>query len=520
MSKKIFNVVKRNSPKRNAFDLAHERKFSCNMGDLVPIMCEEVVPGDSFRNRTEFILRLAPLVAPMMHRVNVYTHFFFVPNRLVWDEWQDFITGGVDGTLSPVHPYITTGLLDTVDGLDVGGVADYLGLHVNQADIPGSGTVNSLPLRAYQLIFNEFYRDPNLETELAINKESGAEDTGDSIILAALRKRCWEHDYFTSALPWTQRGNEVSLPLGTEAPLLYDYTQGETVLRNTATGGIYAGTSPSNTQAINDGDLRADGYTLDVDVTSHTTADLANATSATLNDLRTAVHLQRWLERNARSGSRYIEQMFSHFGVMSSDARLQRPEYLGGGKSPVVVSEVLQTGETGTNPQGNLAGHGIAVGNTHEFKKFFEEHGFVIGIMSVMPRTAYGQGVRRFFTKTDKFDYFWPEFAHLGEQEVYTREIWYDNDVADTDVFGYSSRYAEYKFVPDSIHGDFYGTLDHWHMARQFSALPQLNESFTRSNPTHRVFADTTPTNHKVYVQCYNDLKALRPMPTFGTPTF
>lgn len=520
---KLFNQVKNARVKRNAFDLSHERKFSMNMGDLVPILCEEVVPGDSFKLNTEVMMRLAPLVSPMMHRVNVFTHFFFVPNRLVWDEWQLFLTGGEGGLESATVPYFDLTDVNSAARLTEGSLADYLGVQSLSLETHTDGNINALPFRAYQLIYNEYYRDQNVETPVNINKDSGEDDLWNETM--TLRRRMWEKDYFTSAFTETQKGGEVNLPLGDSAPIVHDGLGGEDWIRDGATGSRKTLASISgDPQFVDDGtgmaaigDNNAD---ILIDNSDHLSADLSNATSATVNDLRTATRLQRWLERNLRNGSRYIEQILAHFGVLSSDARLQRPEYLGGGKSPVVISEVLQTSETTTSPQGNLAGHGISVGNTHEFNKFFEEHGYVIGIMSVLPRTAYAQGIRKHFLKTDRFDYFWPEFAHLGEQPINYAELLFSNTHhgAPEDIFGYQSRYAEYKFIPSTVHGEFRDNLDHWHMARKLQSA-SLNINFIASDPTHRVFTDTDDTNHKLYVQVFNNLKAIRPMPYFGTPT-
>jgi len=465
----IFGTGRSSAPNKNLLDLSHERKFSMKMADLVPILCEEVIPGDTFRMNTEIMVRLAPLVAPMMHRVNVYTHFFFVPNRLVWDDWERFITGGETGNqVEPVLPYVELSNENMALANVSGGLMDFLGYPVTYGQgVVGDSRVNALPLRAYHLIWNEWYRDQNLQGANEIPKKSGVEDADH---LMYLQKRNWEKDYFTTCLPWAQKGGEVAIP-------------GE-----------------------------FDGGNLDF-------------THGTINELRNATRLQRWLEKNARGGSRYIEQILSHFGVRSSDARLQRPEYLGGGKSPIVISEVQQTSQTTQgedgSPQGNLAGHGIAVGNSHSFTKTFEEHGFVFGLVSVMPRTSYMDTCRRHVWKKDRFDFYWPEFANLGEQPVYKKEL-YDGLTGGpipSDVFGYQPRYQEYKFIPSTVHGDFKTSLAFWHMARKFEGTPNLNSSFVTANPTKRVFAVEDPLVHELYVQVYNNLKATRPMPVYSNPS-
>jgi hypothetical protein len=492
------------------------------MGDLIPVFLEEVVPGDSFKVTSELFIRLAPMLAPVMHRVNVYTHFFFVPNRLVFDKWQDFITGGVDGQSAVVFPRVYISEVGS-DMLGIGTLADYLGLPNMDVDFQFSDdfVFSALPFRAYQLIYNEYYRDQTLQPEVDFDKGSVVLPT-DWDKLSPLRRRCWEKDYYTSALPWPQRGGDVMLPIGGSAPVILDPPSG------VATSSFRSATGSAPTGAIEQGTISGDPF-ITVDGSPNTRllydpngslmADLEEATSTTVNEFRRSIRLQEWLEKNARAGSRYIEQILSHFGVRSSDARLQRPEYLGGGKSPVVISEVLQTSSTDeTTPQGNMAGHGVAVGNTHGFKKFFEEHGFIIGILSVLPRTGYFQGIPRKFSKFDKFDYFWPSFAHLGEQPILNKEVNFRTS-SPGGVFGYTPRYAEYKFAQNSVHGDFRSDLQFWHMARNLPSNVGLNGQFVQSDPTHRIFAVTDPDVHKLYCHIYHDCKAIRPMPKFGTPT-
>lgn len=521
---KLFNQTFAKRPKRNAFDLGHERKFSMNMGDLTPILCEEVLPGDTFKLNTEVLMRLAPMVSPVMHRVNVYTHFFFVPNRLIWKEWEDFITGGEDGTEEPVRPYIQLTAAQVPQFMGKGSLADHLGFPTTDTT-PTSGDaykLNSLPFNAYQAIYNDYYRDQNLEEKVAFDKNSG--QTSTISLQMAKRKRAWEKDYFTSALPWTQRGGEVNIPMSgnAEVKLVSDVIGSENyqILKNADTG-----------VPINDSSLKAgtsSGLLMDasnnealLDPAGTLEADLSSVNATTIEELRRATKLQSWLERAARGGSRYIEQIKSHFGITSSDARLQRPEFLGGGKNPIVISEVLQTSSTDTEtPQGNMAGHGIGVGNSNSFKKSFEEHGYIIGIMSVLPKTTYHTGIRKHLLKQDKFDYYWPEFAQLGEQPVLNEEIYASFDTAvDPVTWGYQSRYAEYKYIPSSVHGEMKDTLKYWHMGRDFSSLPPLNNDFVKADPTHRIFAVDTPTEDKLFVQVYHNLKAIRPIPAFNNPS-
>ena len=510
MSNPLFNQIALRTAKRNVFDLSHERKFSMNMGDLVPFFNEEVVPGDTFKMNTEIFMRLAPLVAPIMHRVNVFTHFFFIPHRLVWDNWQDFITGGEDGDSKPVFPYVNVNT-NNLSEFTTGTLADYLGLNlVSPMSVTGEN-VSALSFRAYQLVYNEYYRDQNLENPISFDKTDG--QVVSSYNIRTMRKRALEKDYYTSALPWTQRGGEATIPLGTVTPNYKDQSEVYDDLGN-ANGPLTAV----------EGEL-TDGSGSELRVENLN--EMENE-PVTINELRKAIKLQEWLEKSARGGSRYIEQIFSHFQVKSSDSRLQRPEYLGGGTSPIMISEVLQTSATNSNSgavdpsvQGNMAGHGISSGRSNSFKRFFEEHGTILGIVSVMPKTAYQQGLRKHFFKFDKFDYFWPSFAHLGEQPILNKEIFNNGGANADETWGYTPRYAEYKFIPSSVHGDFKTTQVHWHMGRIFSQAPVLNESFLKLSDElaqERIFADTSDIN-KLYVQMYNKVKAIRPMPKFGVPS-
>lgn len=521
---KIFQTLPINRPKSNVFDLSHERKMSMNMGDLVPCMVQEVIPGDKFRVTMEHLIRFQPLLSPMMHRVNVYTHFFFVPHRIVWNEFEKFITGGEDGKQLPVFPHIRQVLANATakNLMGVGSLADYIGVPVSNysAADPISMQVSALPFRAYQLIYNEYYRDQNLTPAIPFSKASGIMSGAELDEILPLRKRAWEKDYFTSSLPWAQRGDQLTIPLSGEAPITTDGSQTTFKIKSSGLPPSDDGISTIMSKLANttDGDLMFNNTGLET--------DLSNVSSSTINELRQAFQIQKWLERSARSGSRYIEQILAHFGVQSSDARLQRPEYLGGGKTPVVISEVLQTSATEVDsPQGTMVGHGISVGNSNTFKKSFEEHGYVIGIMSVLPRTSYQNGLPRHLQKFDKFDYYWPEFAHIGEQDVYKNEIFNDfnsfpDDSGSTNhqTFGYQARYAEYRYAPDSVHGDFLTNLDFWHMGRKFTSVPPLNTSFVTSDPTHRVFAVTDPTEHKLLVQTYVNFQAIRPIAKYGEP--
>ena len=516
--KNIFQSVGMKKPRKNKFDLSHEKKMSMKMNNLYPIMMQEIVPGDKFRVKSEVLIRLAPMLAPVMHRMNVTTHYFFVPNRLVWSEWEDFITGGEDGNSAPPFPYLNV-TTDVQDYFVKGGLPDYFGIPpIDPLTTPAIKQISAIPFRAYQLIFNEYYRDQNVQEKIEVPKGSGQQTNADTRTVTTMRTRAWEKDYFTSALPWSQRGGEATIPLGNIDENDVNYLpQSEAIdtLDPTGSAGALHGTNGLLATSTGDPVQLKNIESIDVNAT-------------TINDLRKANRLQEWLERSARGGSRYIEQIFSHFGVKSSDARLQRPEFLGGGRQPVVISEVLSTysatdmGVPSANPQGDMSGHGISVGQSNGFSKSFEEHGYVIGIMSVIPKTAYQNGVERTWFKFDKFSYYWPEFANLGEQEILNKELYMDwSDVAgvNEETFGYQQRYAEYKYQQSSVHGDFRDNLKYWHMGRIFDNLPTLSEQFITADADKRIFAVEDEDTDELYVQIYNKVDALRPMPYFSIPT-
>lgn len=512
MARNLFNSIKLTKPKKNVFDLTHDVKLSANMGNLTPILTMECVPGDKFDLSCESLIRFAPLVAPVMHRMDVTMHYFFVPNRILWDNWEKFIT---DANSEHVAPYFTWGsgaaqyLETNYPNAQSTKFLDYLGVPP-----PTTGTatqnINALPLAAYQCIYNEYYRDQNLIAPVDYKLVDGQNDTGSGAAnyakFTTLRKRAWEHDYFTASLPFAQKGAAVDIPIG--------LVEGDLPVYLNSSNGTTLNGSPAS---VNVG---AQGGRTDVPSDS-LYADTSNATiePTTINDLRRAFRLQEWLEKNARGGTRYIENILTHFGVKSSDARLQRPEYITGVKSPVVISEVLQTGQSDTTPQGNMAGHGISVSSGRAGSYFCEEHGYIIGIMSVMPKTAYQQGIPKTFLKNDSLDYFWPSFANIGEQPVTKNEIYaYTSNANDT--FGYVPRYAEYKYMPSRVAGDFRTTLDYWHLGRIFSTEPNLNETFVECNPTKRVFAVEDPEGDSLYCHVLNKIRAIRPMPKYGTPMF
>lgn len=513
----LLNSIKLQKPKNNVFDLSHDVKMSLNMGELVPTLCMECVPGDKFNISCESLLRFAPLVSPVMHRMDVTMHYFFVPNRILWDNWEKFITQTEVAGNVPAFPLVS------VDQVLYTRLHDYLGIPTPIVGPPPEA-ISAMPLAAYQAIYNEYYRDQNLVPEISYKLIDG--DNNANAALRVLRQRAWEHDYFTASLPFAQKGNAVDIPIGTQQVILDPDSEGTPqVVRLADDHGTLmpSGTLEAMPSASEFGRQIAAVETEGVLDPNGTliTEDAGEAT--TINDLRRAFRLQEWLERNARAGTRYVEHILAHFGVRSSDKRLQRPEYITGTKAPVQISEVLNTAGSETTPQGNMAGHGISVTSGQYGHYRCEEHGYIIGIMSVMPKTAYQQGIPKHFLKyQDAFQYYYPAFAHIGEQEVENREIYAFQGTTGSDPFGYVPRYTEYKFMPSRVAGEFKTNLDFWHLGRIFAEPPQLNQAFIECTDaeTNRIFAVPSGDVQKLYTHVYHKIRAVRPMPKFGTPSF
>ena len=506
---------------RAKFDRQFTHKTTFDAGYLVPVYVDEVLPGDTFNLNMTAFARLATPINPIMDNMYLDSFFFFVPNRLIWSNWQKFM-GQQDNPGDSIS-YLVPQQVSPTGGYAVGSLQDYMGLPtVGQVGAGNTVSHCAFFTRAYNLIWNEWFRDENLQNSVVVDKGDGP-DANASTNYTLLR-RGKRHDYFTSSLPWPQKGGtSVSLPLGTSAPIASSAAVNVSPTVRDVSGTyakFYTNTPASNKLVM---DVNGSGS-----VNESLYADLSSATAATINQLRQSFQIQKLLERDARGGTRYTEIVRAHFGVISPDARLQRPEYLGGGSSPLIVTPIAQTSGTGisgsTTPQGDLAAVGTIMANRHGFTQSFTEHGVIIGLVSVRADLTYQQGLDRMWSRSTRYDFYFPAFAMLGEQPVYNKEIYVDGSANDSLVFGYQERWAEYRYKPSKITGLFKstsaGTIDNWHLAQKFTSLPTLNSTFIQDTPpVSRVVAVGAAANGQQFIfDSFFDCKTARPMPLYSVP--
>lgn len=554
MPRNNINSVLLRRPKRNKIDLSRVNKLTCEAGEIVPFFLEECIPDDSFKLATANRIRLAPQVLPLMHQIDVSMYWFFVPTRLLWSNWEEFITGGKSGTSAPIIPYFNfgqgTSSLKKTAG--IGMLSDYLGIPTNASSvIVGSITsqsYNFLPFAAYVKIYNDYFRDENFTNELPFELSDGYQSlsatSGDSStcigciyggsqstpavypwqrVYGGCFLASWKKEYFTSALPNTQRGPIVNIPLGDTAPVVYGANTSTSNLSGYSylkTGGTIGNVSNSAPEATG---MKMGVYsnTSNTSFATPVYADLSDATNTNIIELRRAFRIQEFLERMNVGGSRLTEMIYSMFGVKSPDARLQRAEFIGASHNPVLVDAVYQTSASQENsPLADFAGKAISVGGQKPVSYYCKEHGYILGLMVIRPRPEYQNITRRHWLHglTGKFDYFWPILANIGDQEIQNRELYAGSGV-NADAFGYIPRYQEYRFAPSETHGEMQSALKCFHMNRIFDSLPVLNQQFMNCNPRTDMFTVTdAKISHHYWCEILIGCQAKRPVPKFGTP--
>lgn len=524
---------------RSKFNMNHSVKFSGNVGDVIPFEVQEVLPGDTFQYNTSKVVRLQTLVAPIMDNVYMDTYYFFVPTRLTWEHWKQFNGENTESKWLPSTKYSIPQITAPAEtGWQIGTIADYMGIPTGVPNL----SVNALPFRAYALICNEWFRDENNLDYLDIptgDATVAGVNTGTFVTDVAKGGKPYiaskYHDYFTSALPAPQKGPEVSIGVSGNVPVVGNgltpygrLDNGELVAMSQVTQVNNGGAAYGNFLKFGNGTGSPTFITaseVTPDKTTGLVADMSNMTAASINSLRLAFATQRMYERDARGGSRYVEMIKSHFGVVSPDARQQRPEYLGGNRIPININQVVQTsGEVGNTPQGNVAGYSVTSDNHGDFIKSFTEHGYVIGVCVVRYDHTYQQGLHRMWSRKARTDYYLPVFANLGEQPILNKEIFATGSSTDDEVFGYQEAWAEYRYTPSRVSGEMRSqattSLDVWHLADYYSQLPVLQSSWIMEDKANldRALQVTSSVSNQFWCDFYLSCQATRPMPLYSIP--